>query len=137
MGSIFCCSIPVIERDMTRICIIAIKDKKMGFIHINWVYFVYIMSSHLRRYSVLYELDTLDACRQRSMSGLIVVDAGRSRSTCLEHDSYIHDHCLGYRHNYSLFYQLPNSNLFTHCMLCSREKPLVKTMALGSILIIY
>ena len=25
--------IPVTERDKTRICIVAIKDKKMGFIH--------------------------------------------------------------------------------------------------------
>ena len=24
-------------------CIVAIKDKKMGFIHIAWVYFVYIL----------------------------------------------------------------------------------------------
>src|SRR4051812_4521970 len=45
----------------------------------------------------------------------------------------IYDHCLGCRHNYLLFYQLPNSNLFTHRMLFSREKPLVKTTALGSI----
>jgi hypothetical protein len=37
-----------------RICIVAIKDKMMGFIHIAWIYFVYIMSSCLRRYSVLY-----------------------------------------------------------------------------------
>ena len=71
------------------------------------------------------------------MCGVIVVDAGRSRSTCLGHDAYIHDHCLGYRHDYSLCYQLTNSNLFTHRMLCSREKPLVKTMTPGSILIIY
>jgi hypothetical protein len=27
------------------------------------------------------------------MGGEIVVDAGRSWSTCLEHDAYIHDHC--------------------------------------------
>ena len=27
------------------------------------------------------------------MGGLIVVDAGRSRSTCLGRDAYIHDHC--------------------------------------------
>ena len=67
------------------------------------------------------------------MCGVIVVDAGRSRSTNLGRDAYIHDHCLGYRHNYLLFYQLPNSNLFTHRMLFSREKPLVKTMAPGSI----
>src|SRR3990170_16682 len=68
------------------------------------------------------------------MCGVIVVDAGRSRSTNLGRDAYIHDHFLGYRHDYSLFYQLPNSNLFTHRMLFSREKPLVKTMAPGSTL---
>ena len=62
MGSILRCSILVTERDMTRICIVDIKDKMMGFIHIDWIYFVYIMSSCLRRYSDLYELNTLDAC---------------------------------------------------------------------------
>ena len=67
------------------------------------------------------------------MCGVIVVDAGRSRSTNLGRDAYIHDHCLGYHHNYLLFYQLPNSNLFTHLMLFSREKPLVKSIARGSI----
>ena len=63
------------------------------------------------------------------MCGVIVVDAGRSRSTCIGRDAYIHDHCLGYRHDYLLFYRLPNSNLYTHRMLFSWEKPLVKTMA--------
>jgi hypothetical protein len=67
------------------------------------------------------------------MYGVIVVDAGRSRSANLGRDAYIHDHCLGYRHNYLLFYQLPNSNLFTHRMLFSREMPLVKSTAPGSI----
>ena len=67
------------------------------------------------------------------MCGVIVVEAGRSRSTNLGCDAYIDDHCLEYRHNYLLFCQLPNSNLFTHCMLFSQEKPLVKTMAPGSI----
>ena len=71
-----------------------------------------------------------------SMCGVIVVDAGRSRSTCLGRDAYIHYHCLEYHHNYALFYQLPSSNLFTHRMLCSREKPLVKTMAPGVYFII-
>ena len=65
------------------------------------------------------------------MCGVIVVDTCRGRSTYLRHDAYIHDHCLEYCHNYALFYQFPNSNLFTHRMLCSREKPLVKTMAPG------
>ena len=67
------------------------------------------------------------------MCGVIVVDAGKSRSTNLGRDAYIHDHCLGYHHNYFLFYELPNSNLFTHHMLFSREKPLVKSMAPESI----
>ena len=48
------------------------------------------------------------------MCGVIVVDAGRSPSTCHGRDAYIHDHCLGYHHNYGLLYQLLNSNLFTH-----------------------
>ena len=26
----------------------------------------------------------------------------------------LHNHCLGYRHNFALFYQLLDSNLFTH-----------------------
>ena len=67
------------------------------------------------------------------MWGVIVVDVGRSRSTCHERDAYIHDHCLRYRHDYSLFYRLLNSNLFTHRMFLSREKPLVKPTAPGSI----
>ena len=39
-----------------------------------------------------YELNTLDAGRSRSMCGVIVVDAGRSRFTCHGRDAYIHDH---------------------------------------------
>ena len=67
------------------------------------------------------------------MSAVIVVDAKLYQSTNLRRDAYIHDHCLGYFHDYSLFYQLPNSNLCTHRMLFSREKPVVKTMAPMSI----
>ena len=55
------------------------------------------------------------------MCGVIVVDAGRSRSTFHGHDAYIHDHCLRYSHNYSLFYQFFNNNLFTHRM-CSFKR---------------
>ena len=69
---------------------------------------------------------------------LIAVDAWSNSSRCrqesvycLGRDAYIHDHCLGYRHDYSLFYQLPNGNLFNNHMLFSREKPLVKRMAPG------
>ena len=71
------------------------------------------------------------------MSGVIVVDAESFRSTWQGRDAYMHNHCLGYRHNFALFYQLLNSNLFTHRMLYSRGKPLVKPMAPGLFSIIY
>jgi len=67
------------------------------------------------------------------MCAVIVGDAESFLSTNLGCDAYLHDHCLGYRHNYFLLYQLPNNNFFTHRVLFSREKPLVKTMAPGSI----
>ena len=50
------------------------------------------MSSFLMRYSVLHELNTLDAGRSRLMFGVIVVDAESFRSTCHGRDAYIHDH---------------------------------------------
>ena len=62
------------------------------------------------------------------MCGVIAVDACTSRSTWHGRDAYIHDHCLRYRHNFALFYQLLNSNLFIHHMFLSRKKPLVKPM---------
>ena len=48
--------------------------------------------------------------------GVIVVDAGRSRSTNLGCDAYVII-IAGYRHEYLKFCQLPNSNLFTHRLL--------------------
>ena len=47
------------------------------------------------------------------MCGVIVVDAGRSRSTC-HNVMPIYMIIPRYSHNYSLFYQLLDSNLFTH-----------------------
>ena len=64
----------------------------MGFTSYCLSLFLYTMSSYLMRYSVLHELNTLDAGRSWSMCGVIVVDAGRSRSTCYGRDAYIHDH---------------------------------------------
>ena len=64
----------------------------MGFISYCLSLSLYIMSSFLMRYSVLHELNTLDAGMSRSMCGVIVVDTGRSRSTCYRRDAYIHDH---------------------------------------------
>ena len=51
------------------------------------------------------------------MCGVMVVDIGRSRCNNLGRDAYIHDHSLGYHHNYLLLYQFPNSNLFTYRLL--------------------
>ena len=64
----------------------------MGFISYCMSLSLYIMSSFLMCYSVLYELNTLDADSSRSMCGVIVVDAESFRSTCHGRDAYIHDH---------------------------------------------
>ena len=64
----------------------------MGFTSYCLSLFLYNMSYYLTCYSVLHELNTLDAGGSRSMCGVIVVDAGRSRSTCHGRDAYIHDH---------------------------------------------
>ena len=64
----------------------------MGFISYCFSLSLYIMSSCLMCYSVLHELNTLDAGRSRSMFGVIVVDAESFRSTCRGRDAYIHDH---------------------------------------------
>ena len=86
----------------------------MGFISYCMNLSTYIMSSCLRRYSVCYELNTLDAC-------WIAVDVWSNssrcrkyRPTCLGRDAYMYDHCLRYRHDFARFYQLLDSNLFTH-----------------------
>ena len=47
----------------------------MGFISYCMSLSLYIMSSFLMRYSVLHELNTLDAGRSQSMCGVIVIDA--------------------------------------------------------------
>ena len=36
----------------------------------------------------------------------------------------LHNHCLGCHHNFSLFYQLLDSNLFTHYIMCLHERSL-------------
>ena len=46
------------------------------------------------------------------MCGVIVVDAELFRSTSCGRDAYIH--VPRYSHNYAQFYQLLDSNLFTH-----------------------
>ena len=61
----------------------------MGFTSYCFSLFRYIMPSYLMRYSVLHEPNTVDVGRSQSACGVIVVDAGRSRSTNLGCDAYI------------------------------------------------
>ena len=67
------------------------------------------------------------------MCGVIVVDAELFRSTWHGRDAYIHDHCLRYRHNFALFYQLLDSNLFTHLLFSFMREASSETYAPGSI----
>ena len=86
------------------------------------------MSSCLRRYSVRHELNTLDAC-------WLAVDVWSNssrcrkyRSTSLGRDAYMYDHCLRYRHDFARFYQLLDSNLFTHHNTCYGPQGLLHTI---------
>ena len=63
-------------------CIVAIKDKKMGFIPYCLSLSLYIMSSYLICYSVLYKLNTLDAC-------WIAVDEWSNSSRCRPESVYL------------------------------------------------
>jgi hypothetical protein len=54
-----------------RICIIAIKDKTEGLIHISRVFFVYIMSSYFRFILVEFSLST--SCHHTSCITLFVM----------------------------------------------------------------
>ena len=70
------------------------------------------------------------------MCGVIVVDAGRSRSTNLGRDAYIMS-LPGYRHNYLKFYQFPTVICLPTVCYFSREKPLVKPTAPGLVLLLF
>ena len=72
---------PSDRKGVDTYCIVAIEDKNMGFISYCMSLSLYIMSSFLMRYSVLHELNTLDASRSRSVCGVIVVDGESFRST--------------------------------------------------------
>ena len=63
-------------------CIVAIEDKKMGFISYCMILSLYIMSSFLMRYSVLHELNTLDSC-------WIAVDVWSNSSRCRQESVYL------------------------------------------------
>ena len=66
---------PSDSRGKDTYCIVAIEVKKMGFISYCMSLSLYIMSSFLMRYSILYELNTLDAC-------WIAVDVWSNSSRC-------------------------------------------------------
>ena len=69
-------------------CIVAIEDKKMGFISYCMSLSLYII--FLNALLCSYELNTLDACW--IAIDVIVVDAESFRSTCRGRDAYIHNH---------------------------------------------
>ena len=71
------------------------------------------------------------------MCEVIVVDEESFRSTCFGGNAYIHDHFLGYRHNYLLFCQLPNSNLSTHHMLVLMREATSEHYGLRGLLLSY
>ena len=85
----------------------------MGFISYCLSLSLYIMSSCLMRYSVLMNLILQMHAGQQLMCGVIVVDAGRSRSIVTD-VMPIYMIMPRYSHNYALFYQLLDNNLFTH-----------------------
>ena len=87
LGSILRVLDPSDSRGNDTYCIVAIEDKKMGFISYFLSLSLYIMSSFLMRYSILHELNTLDAGSSQSMCGVIVVDAESFRSTCRGRDA--------------------------------------------------
>ena len=117
-----------------HICIVATKDKMMGFNLIAWFYSVYIMSSCSKHYSVCMNLIRREASIEAHSEW-------SNSSRCRQELVYlfmdvmpIYTWSLPWiSHNYALFYQFPNSNLFTHHMLPTWEMPLRKTMAPGSI----
>ena len=73
---------PSDRRGTDTYCIVAIDDKKMGFISYCMSLSLYIMSSFLMRNSVLYELHTLDAC-------WIAVDEWSNSSRCRQESVYL------------------------------------------------
>ena len=103
---------PSDSRGNDTYCIVAIEDKKMGFISFCLSLSLYIMSSCLMRYSVLMNY-TLDAC-------WIAVDVWSNSSRCrilsvyLSRTIPIYMIIPRYSHNYAQFYQLLDSNSFTH-----------------------
>ena len=101
----------------------------MGFISYCMSLSLYIMSSFLMRYSVLYELNTLDAC-------WIAVDVWSNSSRCRIVSVYLlRTWCLDIL--ITMHFSINCSTVIcspTVILMLSWEKPLVKPMAPGSIL---
>ena len=73
-----------------RIVLLTSRITRWGFILLEFIPLHHVIL--LNALLCSYKLNNLDAARSRSMCGVIVVDAGRSRSTCHGRDAYIHDH---------------------------------------------
>ena len=79
------------RRGTDTYCIVAIKDKRWGYIILlEFIPLHHVIFLNALLYSC--ELNTLDAGRSRSMCGVIVVDAESFRSTFCGRDAYIHNH---------------------------------------------
>ena len=99
-----------------RLMLLTSRVKRWGFHH----WFEIIPLHHVILLKALlcsYGLNTLDAC-------WIAVDVWSNssrcrkyRSTCFGRDAYRYNHCHRYRHDFARFYQLLDSNLFTHRLL--------------------
>ena len=106
----------------------------MGFISYCLSLSLYIMSSFLMRYSVLYELNTLDAC-------WIAVDVWSNSSRCRQESVYLSR--TWYLYTWSCLDNLIIIHFYINCsivicsptviLMLSWEKSLVKPMAPGSI----
>ena len=96
--------------------VVAIKCNKMGFhsryeiVHLHHVIL-------LKALLCSFGLNTLDAC-------WIAVDVWSNssrctqyRSTCFGRDAYRYNHCHRWLHDFTQFYLLLDSNLFTHRLL--------------------
>ena len=129
---------PSDSRGNDTYCIVAIEDKNMGFISYCMSLSLYIMSSLLMCYSVLYELNTLDAC-------WIAVDVWSNSCRCRQESVYLlRTWCL---YTWSCLDNLIIIRFFINCstvicsptiiLMLSWEKPLVKPMPPGLSLIIF
>ena len=109
-----------IRSSKARIVLLPSRIKRWGlYILLEFIPLHHVIFLNALLYS--YELNTLDAGMNQSMCGVIVVDAELFRSIVADVIP-IYMIMPRYSHNYALFYQLLDSNLFTHRNTCYLER---------------